>query len=74
MSTIINITTTDGLSVELNTEDVDFIEVADADSTDEDYMEAVYFNLVMKDDQEYLIDTADNLDPRETLLNLFQTM
>ncbi|MEH1806980.1 hypothetical protein [Nostoc sp.] len=74
MSTVIKIITTDGLAVEIDTIDVDFIEVADEGLTDEDYMEARYFNLVMKTEEEYLLDVLANLSCDETLLNLFDTM
>ncbi|WP_104905458.1 hypothetical protein [Nostoc sp. 'Lobaria pulmonaria (5183) cyanobiont'] len=74
MSRVIKIITTDGLVVEIDTTDVDFIEVQEEGLTDDDYTEARYFHMVMKDEEEYLLDVLDNLGCEETLLNLFQTM
>lgn len=73
MSRVIEIITIKGLVLEIDTLDVDYIEVADDGLTDDDYTLAKYFNLVMKDEEEYKLDVLENTH-YETLLDLFETM
>jgi len=71
MFTIITI---EGLEVELDLQDVDYIEVADEGLTDGDYLEAEQYNLVMEDGSEYLLNVKDNQYYIEYLYDLFVTM
>ncbi|MBD2595722.1 hypothetical protein H6G74_15500 [Nostoc spongiaeforme FACHB-130] len=68
------IVTTDGLEVEIDMQDIDYVEVADDDLTDDDYTDASQYNIVMESGEEYLVNVLDNLGVLELLWDMFVTM